>query len=152
MRTTNLKVSSKKKVFILAGQKLFQNIVNSCWCIHCYCTLVRMVPAICMIDWTNVKMVLLQMSRVVTNYKLLHDSLLTVIVFWSFSTMWLWAVLATFWRNITVEAVYSIEIWTAQPTVKWCKILKTGSVLSRCSVTDWISVTICLSVPLIKTV
>jgi hypothetical protein len=69
-----------------------------------------MVPAICMIDWTNVKMVLLQMSRVVTNYKLLHDSLLTVIVFWSFSTMWLWAVLATFWRNITVEAVYSIEI------------------------------------------
>jgi hypothetical protein len=66
--------------------------------------------------------------------------------------MWLWAVLATFWRNITVEAVYSIEIWTAQPTVKWCKILKTGSVLSRCSVTDWISVTICLSVPLIKTV
>jgi hypothetical protein len=60
--------------------------------------------------------------------------------------------LATFWKNIKMEAVYSIEMLAAQPTMKWCKIPKTGSVLSRCFGTDSVSITICLSVLLMKTV
>jgi len=51
-----------------------------------------------------------------------------------------------------METVYSIEMLTVQPTVKWWKIPKMGSVLSRCFGTDSISITLCLSVLLMKTV
>lgn len=128
MRKTNLKVKLKNKTFILAGLKLFLNTENCCSLLLYICQ----DGSCCLCgSLDKFKNCFIADDRILTTYNRSHDSLLILILFLGLCNVWLWGI-GNILKNIKMEAVYPIEMLTAQPTVKQCKIPKTGSLLSRC--------------------
>lgn len=148
MRKTNLKVKLKNKTFILAGLKLFLNTENCCSLLLYICQ----DGSCCLCgSLDKFKNCFIADNRILTTYNRSHDSLLILILFLGFCNVWLWGI-----GNILKEHKDggSVSHWNVDSTA-YCQTVQNPQnriTIKQMFGTDSISITICLSVLLMKTV